>query len=72
MSHGDLNVVILTGGTVTALSILEYKPTMKLITEMGGKNATIVTALVDREQSIKNVIRSAFDTAVTSAWRPPC
>ena len=36
------------------------KPTMHLLAETGGKNATIVTALADRDQAIKNVLHSAF------------
>jgi RHH-type proline utilization regulon transcriptional repressor/proline dehydrogenase/delta 1-pyrroline-5-carboxylate dehydrogenase len=51
---------ILTGGTATALSIIRAHPELPLFAETGGKNATIVTALSDREQAIKNVIHSAF------------
>ena len=40
--------------------MLRKKPTMHLIAETGGKNATIVTALSDRDQAIKNVLHSAF------------
>jgi RHH-type proline utilization regulon transcriptional repressor/proline dehydrogenase/delta 1-pyrroline-5-carboxylate dehydrogenase len=55
--------VILTGGTDTALQMLEAKPDMTLIAETGGKNGTIVTAMSDREQAIKHVIQSAFGHA---------
>ena len=40
--------------------MLAHKPTMNLLAETGGKNATIVTALADRDQAIKNVLHSAF------------
>src|SRR5436190_15505066 len=40
--------------------MLRNKPTMHLLAETGGKNATIVTALADRDQAIKNVLHSAF------------
>ena len=60
VSHPDVNTVILTGGTETALRMLDNKPTMNLLAETGGKNATIVTALADRDLAIKNVIYSAF------------
>jgi RHH-type proline utilization regulon transcriptional repressor/proline dehydrogenase/delta 1-pyrroline-5-carboxylate dehydrogenase len=40
--------------------MLAAKPTMNLFAETGGKNATIVTALADRDQAIKNVLHSAF------------
>ncbi|MBA4020238.1 MAG: proline dehydrogenase [Pirellula sp.] len=60
VSHDDATAVILTGGTATALRMLERKPTMRLSAETGGKNATIVTALSDRELAIKHVLHSAF------------
>ena len=44
------------GGTATAAEMLRNKPTMHLLAETGGKNATIVTALSDRDQAIKNVL----------------
>ncbi len=60
VSHDGVDAVILTGGTETALTMLAAKPTMNLLAETGGKNATIVTALADRDQAIKNVLHSAF------------
>jgi RHH-type proline utilization regulon transcriptional repressor/proline dehydrogenase/delta 1-pyrroline-5-carboxylate dehydrogenase len=56
----EVDAVILTGGTETALAMLEQRPTLPLFAETGGKNATIVTALSDREQAIKHVLHSAF------------
>jgi RHH-type proline utilization regulon transcriptional repressor/proline dehydrogenase/delta 1-pyrroline-5-carboxylate dehydrogenase len=58
-----VDAVILTGGTATALQMLNVKPDMRLFAETGGKNATIVTALSDREQAIKHVVHSAFSHA---------
>ncbi|MGV3486538.1 MAG: proline dehydrogenase family protein [Planctomycetaceae bacterium] len=60
VSHDAIDAVVLTGGTATAKSILRAKPTIHLIAETGGKNATIVTAISDREQAIKHVVQSAF------------
>jgi RHH-type proline utilization regulon transcriptional repressor/proline dehydrogenase/delta 1-pyrroline-5-carboxylate dehydrogenase len=60
VSHHAVDAVILTGGTETALDMLKHKPTMRLLAETGGKNATIVTALSDRDLAIKNVLHSAF------------
>jgi RHH-type proline utilization regulon transcriptional repressor/proline dehydrogenase/delta 1-pyrroline-5-carboxylate dehydrogenase len=60
VSHQEVDVVVLTGGTETAAQMLAAKPTMHLFAETGGKNATIVTALSDRDQAIKNVLHSAF------------
>ncbi|MAR09902.1 MAG: proline dehydrogenase [Blastopirellula sp.] len=55
-----VSTVILTGGTATARRMLEDRPGLHLIAETGGKNATIVTALSDRDLAIKNVLHSAF------------
>ena len=55
--------IILTGGTETALQMLRRNPSLHLCAETGGKNATIVTALSDRDQAIKNVLHSAFSHA---------
>jgi RHH-type transcriptional regulator, proline utilization regulon repressor / proline dehydrogenase / delta 1-pyrroline-5-carboxylate dehydrogenase len=60
VSHEGVDAVILTGGTETAAEMLRNKPTIHLLAETGGKNATIVTALSDRDQAIKNVLHSAF------------
>jgi RHH-type proline utilization regulon transcriptional repressor/proline dehydrogenase/delta 1-pyrroline-5-carboxylate dehydrogenase len=60
VSHPDVDTVILTGGTETAQRMLTHRPEMRLLAETGGKNATIVTALADRDQAIRNVIHSAF------------
>jgi RHH-type proline utilization regulon transcriptional repressor/proline dehydrogenase/delta 1-pyrroline-5-carboxylate dehydrogenase len=59
-SHPDVDFVILTGGTATGLAMLRDRPAMFLAAETGGKNATIVTAMADRDQAIKNVLASAF------------
>ena len=56
----DIDFIILTGGTDTGIHILKETPGVYLAAETGGKNATIVTDLADRDQAIKNVIHSAF------------
>jgi RHH-type proline utilization regulon transcriptional repressor/proline dehydrogenase/delta 1-pyrroline-5-carboxylate dehydrogenase len=63
VNHPLVNSVILTGGTETALEMLRRKPDLHLCAETGGKNATIVTALADRDLAIKNVLHSAFSHA---------
>lgn len=63
VQHPQVNAVILTGGTETALAMLRAKPDLPLSAETGGKNATIVTAMSDRDQAIKNVLHSAFSHA---------
>jgi RHH-type proline utilization regulon transcriptional repressor/proline dehydrogenase/delta 1-pyrroline-5-carboxylate dehydrogenase len=63
VNHDGVNAVILTGGTETALNMLHDKPSLHLLAETGGKNATIVTAMADRDQAIKHVLHSAFSHA---------
>ena len=60
VSDPRISAVILTGGTQTALRMLARKPDLRLSAETGGKNATIVSALSDRELSIKHITHSAF------------
>ncbi len=60
VAHADISAVILTGGTDTALAMLAAKPDLRLSAETGGKNATIVTAMSDRELAIRHVVHSAF------------
>lgn len=55
-----VNTVVLTGGTGTARQMLQLRSDLHLIAETGGKNATIVSALADRELAIKHVLHSAF------------
>ncbi len=60
VNHPDVDYVILTGGTETGLKMLQQRPDLFLAAETGGKNATIVTAMSDRDQAIANVLVSAF------------
>ncbi len=59
-THEDVDFIIFTGSTATGLSILKARPNMVFAGETGGKNATIVTAMSDRDQAISHVIQSAF------------
>jgi len=40
--------------------MLETRPDLFLTAETGGKDATIVTSMADREQAVKNLVQSAF------------
>ena len=60
VNHPKVNAVILTGGTGTALTMLHDNPRLSLFAETGGKDATIVTSMADRDQAIKHVLHSAF------------
>lgn len=62
-AHEGVDSVILTGGTDTALRMLAAKPDMQLFAETGGKNASIITALSDRELALRHVVHSAFSHA---------
>ena len=60
VSNPDVDAVIFTGGTETALHLLRARPDLNLLAETGGKNATTLTALGDRELAISHVVHSAF------------
>jgi len=64
LSTGNVfDAVILTGGTETALFLLERNPQLNLFAETGGKNSTIVTSLADKEQAALNIVQSSFSNA---------
>ncbi len=63
INHPKVSSVILTGGTETALTMLSDNPRLNLYAETGGKDATIVTAVSDRDQAIKHILHSAFSHA---------
>jgi RHH-type proline utilization regulon transcriptional repressor/proline dehydrogenase/delta 1-pyrroline-5-carboxylate dehydrogenase len=63
VNHPQVSAVILTGGTETALTMLGDNPRLHLFAETGGKDATIVTAISDRDQAIKHIIHSSFSHA---------
>jgi RHH-type proline utilization regulon transcriptional repressor/proline dehydrogenase/delta 1-pyrroline-5-carboxylate dehydrogenase len=63
VNHPQVSSVILTGGTQTALTMLHDNPRLNLSAETGGKDATIVTAVSDRDQAIKHILHSAFSHA---------
>jgi RHH-type proline utilization regulon transcriptional repressor/proline dehydrogenase/delta 1-pyrroline-5-carboxylate dehydrogenase len=52
--------VILTGSVETARLFLGWRPDLPLFAETSGKNAIIVTALADRDQAVRDLVRSAF------------
>jgi len=55
-----VDAVILTGSVETARRFLAWRPDLRLFAETSGKNAMIVTALSDRDQAIRDLVRSAF------------
>jgi RHH-type proline utilization regulon transcriptional repressor/proline dehydrogenase/delta 1-pyrroline-5-carboxylate dehydrogenase len=63
IGNKDVDFVILTGGEDTAATMLKTRADLYLTAETGGKDATIVTSMADREQAIKNVCHSAFSNS---------
>jgi len=59
-AHSGIDAVIFTGSTETGMRILQQNPDRRLFAETGGKNATIVTALADRDEAALDVVQSAF------------
>jgi RHH-type proline utilization regulon transcriptional repressor/proline dehydrogenase/delta 1-pyrroline-5-carboxylate dehydrogenase len=55
-----VDAVILTGSAATARMFLGWRPELRLFAETSGKNSLIVTALADRDQAIRDLVRSAF------------
>ena len=55
-----VDAVILTGSAETARRFLSWRPELRLFAETSGKNAVIMTALADRDQAIRDLVRSAF------------
>ena len=52
--------VILTGSVETARLFLGWRPDLPLFAETSGKNAIVITGLADRDQAIRDLVRSAF------------
>jgi 1-pyrroline-5-carboxylate dehydrogenase len=61
--HPDVDGVIFTGSKEVGLELFKEVPTAypkPVITEMGGKNPTIVTRNADLDKAVEGVVRSAF------------
>jgi RHH-type proline utilization regulon transcriptional repressor/proline dehydrogenase/delta 1-pyrroline-5-carboxylate dehydrogenase len=52
--------VILTGSIETARLFLGWRPDLTLFAETSGKNAIVITSLADRDQAVRDLVRSAF------------
>lgn len=63
LSSDEIKTCVLTGGEETAYKMLNANPRLNLSAETGGKNATIVTKMADRDQAIKNIIHSSFSNS---------
>lgn len=63
ITNKDIDFTIFTGGEHTAYNMIRQRPDIHLSAETGGKDATIVTSMSDRDQAVKNVIASAFNNS---------
>ncbi|MBE0513636.1 bifunctional proline dehydrogenase/L-glutamate gamma-semialdehyde dehydrogenase [Sulfurimonas sp.] len=63
ITNRDIDFTIFTGGEQTAYSMIKQRPDIHLSAETGGKDATIVTSMADRDQAVKNVVASAFSNS---------
>lgn len=59
----SIKFAVLTGGEDTAYAMLKANPTLMLSAETGGKNATIVSKMADRDQAVKNIVHSSFSNS---------
>ena len=60
ITDSRVDAVILTGSVETARRFLAWRPELRLFAETSGKNAMIITGLADRDQAIRDLVRSAF------------
>ncbi|MDT8337831.1 MAG: bifunctional proline dehydrogenase/L-glutamate gamma-semialdehyde dehydrogenase [Sulfurimonas sp.] len=63
ITNRDIDFTIFTGGEQTAYSMIKQRSDIHLSAETGGKDATIVTSMADRDQAVKNVVASAFSNS---------
>lgn len=62
-THPSVKQIIFTGGTDTALKLMNANPACPMSAETGGKNAIILTSSCDRDHAILNIMTSAFSNA---------
>lgn len=62
-AHPSVKHIIFTGGTDTAIHIMDNSPKTPFSAETGGKNTIIVTAAADQDHAIQNIVTSAFGNA---------
>jgi len=63
ITNTDIDFTIFTGSEATAYEMLKIRSDLHLSAETGGKDATIVTAMADHDQAVKNVVASAFSNS---------
>lgn len=63
ITHDDVDLIMLTGSLETANLFTSWKPNLRMNAETSGKNAMVITAAADIDQSIKDLVKSAFGHA---------
>lgn len=63
ITHEDIDLVMLTGSLETADLFTSWKPDIRMNAETSGKNSMVITAAADIDQSIKDLVKSAFGHA---------
>jgi RHH-type proline utilization regulon transcriptional repressor/proline dehydrogenase/delta 1-pyrroline-5-carboxylate dehydrogenase len=63
VTDARVSAVVLTGSYDTAQLFRSWKPELHLIAETSGKNSVIISALSDRDQAIRDLVKSAFGHA---------
>ena len=57
------SAVILTGAYETAQKFRDWRPSLPLFAETSGKNALVISATADREEAVRDLVKSAFGHA---------
>ena len=63
VTHGDVDLVVLTGSYETASMFVDWRPEIRLLAETSGKNSLVITQAADLDQAVKDLVRSAFGHA---------
>lgn len=63
ISHPDVDRVILTGASETAMLFKSFRADLPIAAETSGKNALVITPSADRDLAVADLVASAFGHA---------
>ena len=63
VSHPDVDRVILTGASETAMLFKSFRADLPIAAETSGKNALVITPSADRDLAVADLVASAFGHA---------
>jgi len=63
VTHPDVDAVVLTGSWETASNFARWAPNRRILAETSGKGSIIVGSTADVDQTVRNVVHSAFSHA---------